>query len=103
MSDSFTNWLNSNIPFLSQPFYKGEWYITALMWVVWWYSNTTIISMPKYMLEWRLKHFKTKEEFASEQIEQELSTIRAEVENEDKQREEQKKRNSYTYNDDLPF
>ncbi len=108
MTDFFTDWLNSNVPFLSQPFYKGEWYITALMWVVWWYSNMAIISMPKYLLEWRVKHFKTKEEAIAEQVEQELSTIRAEVEKEDKRREkelkEMKERQRwYGYYDDLPF
>ena len=60
-------------------------------------------SMPEYLLEWRLKYFKTKEEADSEQIGHELSLIRAEVTKEAKQLEEQKKRGSYTHNDDLPF
>ena len=105
MADFFTDWFNSNVPFLSQPFYKGEWYITALMWVVWWYSNMAIVSMPEYLSEWRLKHFKTQEESVVEQAEQELSTIRAEVEKEDKQREKELKerQRGYGYFDDLPF
>ena len=103
MADSFTNWFNEKLPFLSQPFYKGNWYLTVLMWVVWWYSGTAIISIPDYLLKWRLKHFKTQEEVTAEQIEQELSRIRAEVEKEDKLWEEQKKINSSVYNDDLPF
>ena len=103
MSDHFTDWFNNYITFLSQPFFKGEWYITALMWVVWWYSNMAILSMPEYLSEWRLKHFKTQEESIVEQIEQELSTIRAEVEKEDKQWEEYEKRNNPLYNDGLPF
>lgn len=108
MADFFTDWFNSNVPFLSQPFYKGEWYITALMWVVWWYSNMAIISMPEYLSEWRLKHFKSQEEAIVEQAEQELSTIRAEVEKEDKQREKElkemkEKQRRYGFYDDLPF
>lgn len=105
MADFFTDWFNSNVPFLSQPFYKGEWYITALMWVVWWFSGMAIISIPKYLLGWRLKHFKTQEETIVEQAEQELSTIRAEVEKEDKQREKELKERQrrYGYFDDLPF
>lgn len=105
MADFFTDWFNSNVPFLSQPFYKGEWYITALMWGVWWYSNMVIVSMPEYLLGWRLKHFKTQEEAIVEQAEQELSTIRAEVEKEDKQREKEltERQRRYGYFDDLPF
>ena len=103
MADSFTNWFNEKLPFLSQPFYKGEWYLTVLMWVVWWYSGTAIISIPDYLLKWRLKHFKTQEEVIAEQVEQELSRIRAEVEKKDKLLEEQKIINSSVYNDDLPF
>ena len=103
MSHFITEWFNSIVPFLRQPYYEGEWYITVLMWVIWWYSGMAIASMPEYLLEWRLKYFKTKEEADSEQIGHELSLIRAEVTKEDKQLEEQKKRGSYTHNDDLPF
>ena len=103
MSHFITGWFNSIVPFLRQPYYEGEWYITVLMWVIWWYSGMAIASMPEYLLEWRLKYFKTKEEADSEQIGHELSLIRAEVTKEDKQLEEQKKRGSYTHNDDLPF
>lgn len=103
MSHFITDWFNSIVPFLRQPYYEGEWYITVLMWVIWWYSGMAIASMPEYLLEWRLKYFKTKEEADSEQIGHELSLIRAEVTKEDKQLEEQKKRGSYTHNDDLPF
>ena len=67
-----------------------------------------IISMPKYLLEWRLKHFKSPEEATVEQTEQELSTIRTEVEKEDKQREKELKemkerQRRYGFYDDLPF
>ena len=103
MTDTFTCWLNSTVPFLCQPFYESKWYITALVWVIWWFSNMAIISIPEYLLEWRLKYFKTKEEAASEQTEHELSMIRAEVAKEDKQWEEQKKRNSFVSYDDLSF
>ena len=103
MSHFFTDWFNNIVPFLSQPYYKGEWYITALMWIIWWYSGMAITSIPEYLLEWRLKYFKTKEEAVSEQTGHELSLIRIEVAKEDKQWEEQKKRNSYTNDDDLPF
>ncbi len=103
MSHFITDWFNSIVPFLSQPYYEGEWYITVLMWIVWWYSGMAITSIPEYLLEWRLKYFKTKEEADSEQTEHELSMIRAEVTKEDKQLEEQKKRGSYTHSDDLPF
>ena len=108
MADSFTDWFNSNVPFLSQPYYKSEWYITALMWVVWWCSNGAIISIPEYLLEWRLKYFKSQEEAIVEQEEQNLSNIRAEVEKEDKRREKELKemkerQRRYGHYDDLPF
>lgn len=103
MTDTFTYWLNNNVPFLNQPFYESKWYITALMWVIWWFSNMAIISIPEYLLVWRLRYFKTKEEAASEQTEHELSMIRAEVAKEDKQWDEQKKRNSFVSYDDLSF
>ncbi len=107
MADSFTDWFNNNVPFLSQPYYKGEWYVTALMWVVWWYSGMAITSIPKYLLEWRLKNFKTKEEAEAEQTELELSTIRVEVKKEDEQwekgRKEIENRNRNWRSDDLPF
>lgn len=103
MTDTFTCWFNSTVPFLCQPFYESKWYITALVWVIWWFSNVAIISIPEYLLEWRLKYFKTKEEAVSEQTEHELSMIRAEVAKEDKQWEEQKKRNSFVSYDDLSF
>ena len=73
------------------------------MWVVWWFSNMAIISLPQYLLEWRLKHYKTQEETIVEQTEKELSLIREEIKKEDKQQEECKKRNTYAYNNDLPF
>ncbi len=107
MADSFTDWFNNNVPFLSQPYYEGEWYITALMWIIWWYSGMAITSIPKYLLEWRLKYFKTKEEAEAEQTELELSTIRVEVKNEDEQWEKEQKekenQNRYWRSDDLPF
>ena len=61
LADSFTDRFNGYIPFLSQPYYKGEWYITTIIWICWWFSNSAFISLPEYMLEWRLKHFKTQE------------------------------------------
>ena len=107
MSHFFTDYFNSIVPFLSQPYYEGEWYITALMWIIWWYSGVAITSIPEYLLQWRLKHFKTQEELASEQTERELSTIRTEVKNEDEQWEKEQKekenQNRYWRSDDLPF
>ena len=107
MSHFFTGYFNSIVPFLSQPYYEGEWYITALMWIIWWYSGVAITSIPEYLLQWRLKHFKTQEELASEQTERELSTIRTEVKNEDEQWEKEQKekenQNRYWRSDDLPF
>jgi len=103
MSDSFTDWFNGYLPFIKQPYYDDEWYITVLMWVIWWYSNMTIISLPQYLLEWRLKHFKSDEEAKTEIREQELSVIRNEIEKEEKRCEENKKKKSYVYQDDLPF
>ena len=107
MSHFITDWFNSIVPFLRQPYYEGKWYITALMWIIWWYSGVAITSIPEYLLQWRLKHFKTKEELASEQTERELSTIRTEVKNEDEQWEKEQKekenQNRYWRSDDLPF
>lgn len=103
MIDSVTDWLNDTFPFMKQPYYNGEWYITIMIWICWWYSNAAFISLPQYLLEWRLKHFKTKEEIKEEEIEKELSFIRKEIEKEDKEWEERKKTNRYSPSDDLPF
>lgn len=103
MIDSVTDWLNDTFPFMKQPYYNGEWYITIMIWICWWYSNAAFISLPQYLFEWRLKHFKTKEEIKEEEIEKELSFIRKEIEKEDKEWEERKKKNRYNPSDDLPF
>ena len=100
MADSFTDWFNDYLPFIKQPYYDDEWYITVLMWIIWWNSNMAIISLPQYLLEWRLKHFKSDEEAKAEIKEQELSVIRNEIEEEEKRWEENKKK---SYVDDLPF
>lgn len=101
MADSFTDWFNDYLPFIKQPYYDDEWYITVLMWIIWWNSNMAIISLPQYLLEWRLKHFKSDEEAKAEIKEQELTVIRNEIKEEEKRWEENKKKKSYV--DDLPF
>lgn len=101
MADSFADWFNSYFPFIKQPYYDEEWYITAMMWIIWWFSNMTIISLPQYLLEWRLKYFKSDEEAKTEIREQELSVIKNEIEKEEKIWEDKKK--PYVCHDDLPF
>lgn len=103
MMDSFTKWFNGVAPFLSQPYYEGNLYMTVIIWVIWWCSNMIIISLPIMLLKWRLKHFKSPEEKRAEQIELELSAIRVEVEKEDKQWEKHNKRNTNVYHNDWPF
>jgi len=103
MADSFTELFNVYLPFIKQPYYEGKWYITALMWIIWCCSNMAIISLPQYLLEWRLKHFKSDEETKTEINEQELSVIRNEIEKEEKRWEENKKKKTDVYQDDLPF
>jgi small-conductance mechanosensitive channel len=103
MMDSFTKWFNGVAPFLSQPYYEGNLYMTVIIWVIWWCSNMIIISLPIMLLKWRLKHFKSPEEKRAEQIELELSAIRVEVEKEDKQLEKCNKKNTNVNHDDLPF
>ena len=103
MVDTVTDWFNDTFPFLKQPYYNGEWYVTIMIWICWWYSNAAFISLPQYLLEWRLKHFKTKEEIKEEEIEKELSFIRKGIEKEDKEWEERKETNRYNPVDDLPF
>ena len=103
MADSFTKRFNDYIPIIEQPYYDDEWYITLLMWIIWWYSNMAIISLPHYLLEWRLKHFKSDEETKTEIIEHELSVIRDEVEKEERIWENRKKHDTCVYLDDFPF
>lgn len=103
MVDSITDWFNDTFSFMNQPYYKGEWYITALIWICWWCSNAAFIALPQYILEWRMKHFKTKEEIKEEDIEKELSTIRKEIEQEDERWGRSKKTNKYDPCDELPF
>lgn len=103
MADSFTELFNVYLPFIKQPYYEGKWYITALMWIIWCCSNMAIISLPQYLLEWRLKHFKSDEETKTEIKEQELSVIRNEIEKEEKRWKENKKKKTDVYQDDLPF
>ena len=92
MADSFTELFNVYLPFIKQPYYEGKWYITALMWIIWCCSNMAIISLPQYLLEWRLKHFKSDEETKTEIKEQELSVIRNEIEKEEERWKENKKK-----------
>ena len=103
MVDSITDWFNETFPFMNQPYYKGEWYTTALIWICWWYSNAAFIALPQYLLEWRLKYFKTKEEIKEEDLEKELSAIRKEIKKEDERWEKSKKTNKYDPCDELPF
>ena len=104
MADSIVEWLNENVPFLQQPLYKGEWYVTAAIWALWYVSNMVCISFPEVVLEWRLKHFKTQTETIEENKEKVLSKIRSELKREEEDRKKKEiEQKIFGYYDDLPF
>ena len=104
MADSIVEWLNENVPFLQQPLYKGEWYVTAAIWALWYVSNMACISFPEVVLEWRLKHFKTQTETIEENKEKVRSKIRSELKREEEDRKKKEiEQKIFGYYDDLPF
>jgi len=95
------------LSFLDLPSYHGEWYVTTLIWVVWYCSFMIYGQLFDRPYELRLKYFPTKEERREEQKEREKERIRSEIKKEDRQLQKMKKKTeeqnrSSIYND-LPF
>lgn len=95
------------LSFLDLPSYHDEWYITLIIWVVWYCSFIIYGQIFDRPYELRLKYFPTARERMEEQKEREKERIRSEIKIEEeqlqkrkKEAEEQKIRSIY---DDLPF
>ncbi len=95
------------LSFLNLPSYHDEWYITLLIWVVWYCSFMVYGKVFDRPYELRLKFFPTARERMEEQKEREKERIRSEMRKEEeqlqkkkKEAEEAKRRSIY---DDLPF
>lgn len=85
------------LSFLDLPSYQDEWYITLLIWIIWYFSflfNASIIDGPYKLRE---RYYMTPEEKVLENKAKERNKIRAEMR---EQEEKQKKPSSC---DDLPF
>ncbi len=94
--------------FLDLPSYNEEWYITLLIWIIWYCSFLVYGQIFDKPYEIRLKYFKTEKEKIIEQEEKEKEIVRSEIRKEDDQREkelkEMKERHRrFGYYDDLPF
>ena len=91
--------------FLDLPSYNEEWYITLLIWVIWYCSFLVYGQIFDKPYEIRLKYYKTEKEKIIEQEEREKEIVRSEVRKEDERREKEMKERQkrYSYYDDLPF
>ena len=94
--------------FLDLPSYNEEWYITLLIWVIWYCSFLVYGHILDKPYEIRLKYYKTEKEKIIEQEEREKEIVRSEVRKEDERREKELKemkerQKRYGYYDDLPF
>ena len=93
--------------FLDLPSYEGEWYITLLIWIVWYCSLMVFGQVFDKPYELRLKYYKTEKEKILEQEEKEKEIIRSVIRKEDERREkelkEKENQNRYWRSDDLPF
>ena len=91
--------------FLDLPSYNEEWYITLLIWVIWYCSFLVYGQIFDKPYEIRLKYYKTEKEKIIEQEEREKEIVRSEVRKEDERREKEMKEGQkrYSYYDDLPF
>jgi serine/threonine protein kinase len=91
--------------FLDLPSYNEEWYITLLIWVIWYCSFLVYGLIFDKPYEIRLKYYKTEKEKIIEQEEREKEIVRSEVRKEDERREKEMKEGQkrYSYYDDLPF
>lgn len=93
--------------FLDLPPYEEEWYVTLLIWIVWYCSLMVFGQVSDNPYELRLKYYKTEKEKILEQEEKEKGIIRSEIRKEEEQRENEQKetenRNKYWRSDDLPF
>ena len=92
--------------FLDLPLYQGEWYITLIIWIVWYCSFMIYGQIVDGPYELRLKYFPTAKERMEEMKEREKERTRSEIRKEEKrlqkkkEAEEQNRRSMY---DDLPF
>lgn len=77
--------------FLDLPSYEGEWYITLLIWIVWYCSLMVFGQVFDKPYELRLKYYKTEKEKILEQEEKEKEIIRSEIRKEDERREKELK------------
>ena len=94
--------------FLDLPSYNEEWYITLLIWIIWYCSFLVYGQVFDKPYEIRLKYFKTEEEKIIEQEERGKEIVRSEIRKEDERREKEMKevkerQRRYGYYDDLPF
>jgi hypothetical protein len=113
MGDFFSDWINGlGIPFISSvPYYNGEWYTTCFVWISAIILLNLLMQTPSYILELRLKLFKTKKEKEILRVKREKEQIRKEL-GENRIQSILRKRPSIDYNydyyddsniDELPF
>ena len=110
MTDNVSEYMinkSKYLSFLDLPSYHDKWYITLLIWIVWYCSLMVYGQIFDRPYELRLKYFPTARERKEDQREKEKERIRSEIKNEEekiqkmkKEAEEQKRRSVYY---DLPF
>lgn len=77
---------NKYLSFLDLPSYQGEWYITFLIWVIWYISFVVYGSLMDEYYSLRVILFRTPKEKAIEQEEKEMERIRSEIREKELQR-----------------
>ena len=94
MTDVVSEWMinrSKYLSFLDLPSYNEDWYITLLIWIIWYCSFMIYGQIFDKPYEIRLKYFKTEREEIIEQEEREKENVRREIRKEDERREKESK------------
>lgn len=106
VSDGMIN-QSKYLSLLDLPSYNEDWYITLLIWIIWYFSFLVYGQIFDNHYEYRLKYFKTETERNIEIEEREKENIRSDIRKEDEQREKKQKemeeRKRRGWYEDLPF
>lgn len=94
MTDVVSEWMinrSKYLSFLDLPSYNEDWYITLLIWIIWYCSFMIYGQIFDKPYKIRLKYFKTEREEIIEQEEREKENVRREIRKEDERREKESK------------
>lgn len=88
MTDIVSDMINKSkyLSFLDIPSYDGEWYITLLIWILWYCNFWITVAIMDNPSELRLLYYLTPQEKIIEKEEKEKQLIRIELRKEEEQR-----------------